>query len=160
MQRPPKALLISVISLTLLFLYIRAGHSRPTSSEELALGSVDVDHNFLLFFRPTTDEEPSKEVEKELQELCQRYVSVIEHALDGDVVQQYDTVFNGLAFGLGYTEKVMRVLGSPQIPQNVSETTTERLYEFLSKFVESDLKSLKYELILERDSEVSTQADF
>ncbi|KAM9899313.1 hypothetical protein OXX79_005809 [Metschnikowia pulcherrima] len=156
MARAPKLLaLIFTAIVGAFFVFSRSNGAPP--HDVLSIASLHLDDGYILYFQP---EQASAEVNSDvLKTLALEYAGFVESALDGHILQQYDTLVHGLSFRLEYTDKVYKALGSESVPQDVVQTTDERLFAFLRSFKADALESNGVKMTLERDKTVTTQED-
>lgn len=161
MPKVPRLLLLIVaIGLASFFTYqYEVSGTSAAIGRENAWASIDLERPFIIYLK-AEDGNPNAEkpeLIERLKEYSQLYKSIVEMALDGEILHQYDTVLHGFSVVFDYTEKIMKVAGSPDLGENVKADTLDRLQKFLFAMNEDEFKKLGIELHVEYDEEVSTQ---
>ncbi|KAF8000767.1 hypothetical protein HF325_004556 [Metschnikowia pulcherrima] len=129
MARAPKLLALIFTAIVGAFFVFSRSNGAPPH-DVLSMALLHLDDGYILYFQP-------------------------EQAL----AEQYDTLVHGLSFRLEYTDKVYKALGSESVPQDVVQTTDERLFAFLRLFKADALELNGVKMTLERDKTVTTQED-
>lgn len=145
-----------MLILALVYITRSARASADIRPRENVVGSIYLEEPFIVYFQPK-DGNPNAEsasMALQLKEYVDKFKIIVESGLGGEIVQEFDTVLHGFVASLDYNEKIMRVLGSPTIPQDARKDTKEKLYAFLSNLNAADLQHDGVEMKLEYDQTV------